>query len=113
MAPLQAKIGRNGQLYYERIDLINHIMDIQERNGKGDPRAIGFTLRYAVDGSYIFKRDGKLLGQEHPGVPEMEGDAGRVKSGTIHVQMDDWAATNSMKKHRKKKQKTKQVLGRK
>jgi len=78
MGKPQAKISKqDGSIYYERIDLVNYALDLQDRAVLLN-RDNKYELRKAVDGSLIFYINGKLIAQEHPGVPALKGKDGFV-----------------------------------
>ena len=79
----QGRIDRSGKLYFDRLELLNYALDLEEIR-RGDSKDNMFEVRLAVDESYIFKVGGRVVGREHPGVPEMPGNAGLVPKSADH-----------------------------
>ena len=79
----QGRIDRSGKLYFDRLELLNYALDLEEIR-RGDSKENMFEVRLAVDESYIFKVGGRVVGREHPGVPEMLGAGGAVCRSADH-----------------------------
>lgn len=77
MSKPQARISKAGKLYFDRLELINYVLDVEDR-WKEKGIKTRFHLRRATDGSYIYLLNDKVIGQDHPGVPGIPGEAGDV-----------------------------------
>lgn len=65
----QARLDKRMRLYYDKLELLNYVHDLQDQL-KMEGKEAKFDVTKAVDDSLIFKLNGKVVGQEHPGVPE-------------------------------------------
>ena len=97
----QARIGRDGKLFYDRLEIFNYVCDVEEKM-KAKGIKTNYYLRKAIDDSFVYYINGKKIAQDHPGVPEIEGEAGDVPR-------DYFSATHNLnvKAPRKKKSRPK------
>lgn len=73
----QTRINKFGKLFVDRLELINYACDLEEKARLVD-RKLKLEFRKAVDGSLIVRLNGKVIVQEHPGVPCAPGGDGDV-----------------------------------
>ena len=74
MPGVQARIDKNGNTYYDRKELLIYVLDLQDKALMKNPDS-EFLMKRAIDGSHIYYVNGKVVGREHPGVPQAGDDS--------------------------------------
>lgn len=73
MSKPQARISRDGSIFFDRLELLNYVFELQDRmRDAGKPAE--FKVKKAADDSVIFYLNDKIVGREHPGVSAKKGD---------------------------------------